>query len=224
MTKKSNSTSRTDEEMADLTLPSAAGSGKTGNKNNSRRNVTASTNVATPNSNAGKRGGGSIFNRLPEGCCSFCLSNQGEMITEKIPSGHVVCLHEECVTWTSGVWNDRGKWMNLEREIPASRRRRCAHCRQVGASMGCNKPECTKVYHIPCAFVSGVTVSTTTDPDKSFRCWCPDHAHLATEEYLPTIYPPTELDVEIAEGLRTNTTSSKSSASSSSSSSQSSKT
>ena len=101
--------------------------------------------LATPKTAAGsqpaKAGDSSRFARL------------GRLLP--MSDGHWV--HASCALWSSEVWESpRGGLINaMEKARSRGAQLKCFGCGRAGATVGCNKPNCSFNYHFPCAKASG---------------------------------------------------------------------
>ncbi|XP_032233875.2 uncharacterized protein LOC5509135 isoform X2 [Nematostella vectensis] len=84
-------------------------------------------------------------------------------------TGHV-WVHERCAAWTLAsiaTNSSPGLTMDITNQILP---KRCNYCNRFGASISCDARECGKVYHYPCALVSG-----SFQDVKTMKLHCTDH-------------------------------------------------
>lgn len=82
-----------------------------------------------------------------------------------------VWFHEECITWSAGVYIIGTKIVGMEAAIWASTRYRCAYCGKNGAMLSCLTRECHKPSHFGCAKKSWKL-------DEDFKTFCELHHEL----------------------------------------------
>ncbi|XP_055953683.1 histone-lysine N-methyltransferase 2C-like isoform X4 [Argiope bruennichi] len=71
------------------------------------------------------------------------------------PSGELY-THFNCAAWSEGVSKTfEKKLFNVDKAVVQAAFQRCSKCDKYGASVKCCFSECTKIYHYPCAIVSG---------------------------------------------------------------------
>ncbi|CAL1287615.1 unnamed protein product [Larinioides sclopetarius] len=71
------------------------------------------------------------------------------------PSGELFA-HFNCAAWSEGVSKTfEKKLFNVDKAVVQAAFQRCSKCDKYGASVKCCFSECTKIYHYPCAIVSG---------------------------------------------------------------------
>eukprot|EP00066_Takifugu_rubripes_P017212 XP_011606478.1 PREDICTED: histone-lysine N-methyltransferase 2C-like [Takifugu rubripes] len=76
-------------------------------------------------------------------------------------------VHLNCALWSSEVYETQaGALINVELALRRGLTLRCAHCQQVGATIGCNRFRCTNTYHFKCA----LQASCTFFKDKTMLC------------------------------------------------------
>ncbi|PRD24139.1 UNVERIFIED_CONTAM: Kmt2c [Trichonephila clavipes] len=84
------------------------------------------------------------------------------------PSGELYA-HFNCAAWSVGVTKTFEKELsNVDKAV------RCSKCDRYGASVKCCTADCTKIYHYPCAIVSGALQNAN-----SFKIICSVHRELA---------------------------------------------
>jgi hypothetical protein len=67
-------------------------------------------------------------------------------------------VHDECARWSPQVFeNGDGGWCNIAKEVARGRQLKCACCKRIGASIGCNRFTCQQSYHYKCAVATGWT-------------------------------------------------------------------
>lgn len=67
-------------------------------------------------------------------------------------------VHLNCALWSSEVYETQaGALINVELALRRGLTLRCAHCQQVGATIGCNRFRCTNTYHFKCALQASCT-------------------------------------------------------------------
>ncbi|XP_058262044.1 transcription factor 20 [Hemibagrus wyckioides] len=79
-------------------------------------------------------------------------------------------LHEDCGTWSAGVFLVRGKLYGLERAIKMAKETICSSCHKMGATLGCFFKGCPNKYHYICAMQSGCVLY-----EENFSMKCRKH-------------------------------------------------
>ncbi|GJP83996.1 hypothetical protein CLOP_g14092 [Closterium sp. NIES-67] len=62
-----------------------------------------------------------------------------------------ICVHEDCLLWSPEVHFNKGRFMNVQKELRRSSGLFCTVCGGRGAALGCRVPACRHTYHVPCA-------------------------------------------------------------------------
>lgn len=89
----------------------------------------------------------------------------------KVPLDLDECwVHEDCGTWSTGVFLVRGKLYGLKEAALLAQQTICSSCQQSGAIMGCFQKGCFRNYHYTCAIQSGCVLN-----EDNFSLRCPDH-------------------------------------------------
>ncbi|XP_042908867.1 histone-lysine N-methyltransferase 2C isoform X4 [Parasteatoda tepidariorum] len=64
--------------------------------------------------------------------------------------------HFNCAAWSEGVTKTfEKKLFNVDKAVVTAAFQKCSKCHRYGASVKCCFSDCTKIYHYPCAIVSG---------------------------------------------------------------------
>ncbi|GFU34439.1 hypothetical protein NPIL_626702 [Nephila pilipes] len=83
--------------------------------------------------------------------------------------------HFNCAAWSVGVTKTFEKELyNVDKAVVTAAFQRCSKCDRYGASVKCCTSECTRIYHYPCAIVSGALQNAN-----SFKIICSVHRELA---------------------------------------------
>jgi hypothetical protein len=65
-------------------------------------------------------------------------------------------VHLNCALWSSEVYETlNGDLMNVDVAHGRCKTLECQACKKIGATLGCFKVNCSKVYHLGCAQKSG---------------------------------------------------------------------
>ncbi|GFY42913.1 hypothetical protein TNIN_142091 [Trichonephila inaurata madagascariensis] len=90
------------------------------------------------------------------------------------PAGELYA-HFNCAAWSVGVTKTFEKELsNVDKAVVTAAFQRCSKCDRYGASVKCCTADCTKIYHYPCAIVSGALQNAN-----SFKIICSVHRELA---------------------------------------------
>lgn len=79
-------------------------------------------------------------------------------------------FHGECLCWASGLLLKGCHITGLEEHIPDYWKQSCTYCGKWGASIGCEKKGCSKIYHFSCGKEKGCLLQ-----EQSFSSLCASH-------------------------------------------------
>ena len=89
-------------------------------------------------------------------------------------------VHLQCALWSPEVYFEDnnnevsgGHYCGVGAAVTRARHIKCAHCRRVGASIGCLKATCQRSYHRACAEEAGAFLD-----GEEFQLACPNHKNL----------------------------------------------
>ena len=91
-------------------------------------------------------------------------------VTSVSPLDSGAWVHLNCALWSSEVYESvGGELLCVTSALQRAKKTACAHCGQMGATVGCNVHRCPKSYHFGCAFEAGALLLQ----DK--RLFCNEH-------------------------------------------------
>lgn len=101
--------------------------------------------------------------------CLLCGKHYIQTRSIEFPLVREADVHVICALWSPEVFFDvtSGSLRNLEECIRRSQHTHCAHCGQLGASVGCVNPQCKDSYHFPCTIEAG---GDLCERDFTFTC------------------------------------------------------
>jgi F/Y-rich N-terminus/PHD-like zinc-binding domain len=79
-----------------------------------------------------------------------------------LPMSEGLWVHASCALWSSEVWESpRGGLINaMDKARSRGAQLKCFGCGRPGATVGCNKQNCSYNYHFPCAKVCGAVFTS----------------------------------------------------------------
>ncbi|KAL3312300.1 Myeloid lymphoid or mixed-lineage leukemia 2 [Cichlidogyrus casuarinus] len=102
-----------------------------------------------------------------------CLLCQAVGDAESDGPGRLLCyglgrwVHLNCMLWCFEVYESiSGSLHNVDQCLRKAQKRQCSHCGRLGAGLPCYNPNCTSVYHVPCAKLVGCIFFT----DRGMYC------------------------------------------------------
>ncbi|KAI1291812.1 Retinoic acid-induced protein 1 [Halotydeus destructor] len=90
-----------------------------------------------------------------------------------------IWFHEDCISWSSGVYLIGSRMNNMEETIKDSLDTVCTRCSLNGANLGCLQKGCSSRFHFLCAKDQGCDMD-----EDNFSIFCPKHKHATSP---PTI-------------------------------------
>lgn len=98
-----------------------------------------------------------------------------------LPMADGYWVHASCAMWSSDVWESPsgGTIQAMEKARSRGAQLKCFGCGRQGATVGCNKNNCSHNYHFPCAKACGAVF---TDKQQMF---CSAHKFSASAGLLP---------------------------------------
>ncbi len=129
--------------------------------------------------------------------CIFCHD-----VGDSIQAGRLLpfedgqCVHVNCLTWSSEVYenvNVPGELLGAYMARSRSKQLRCSVCGERGATIDCQRKLCRFIFHFPCAILAGVKFC------KDHTVWCNYHAASCVpkaRQKTGVVYPTAPLDTE----------------------------
>eukprot|EP00939_MAST-03C_sp_MAST-3C-sp1_P004010 g4010.t1 len=88
-------------------------------------------------------------------------------------------VHYHCAIFSPEVQQNSVGWFNLLSCIRRGQRTKCSHCREKGATIGCNFQGCRNAYHFRCAATLSTDGARAWDFQKQGKTYyCPKHAEI----------------------------------------------
>lgn len=115
--------------------------------------------------------------------CCFCGQHDDSVV---LHSGYY--LHIHCALWCPEVYCDAmtEQWRHIAEALARCKAIKCAHCRKLGASIGCLEESCQRSYHFHCAVATNCAMHPSPVPSseqrspfaagEQFVLLCPLHA------------------------------------------------
>lgn len=94
-----------------------------------------------------------------------------------LPMSDGLWVHASCALWSSEVWEgpDAGLIHDMDKARSRGAQLKCFGCGRHGATVGCNKSNCSFNYHFPCAKACGAVFTS------SQQVFCKNHRSSAIE-------------------------------------------
>jgi hypothetical protein len=101
-----------------------------------------------------------------------CIARMGRLL----PMWDGLWVHTWCALWSSEVWEDLndGNIHGVEKARSRGAQLKCFGCGRSGATVGCNKGNCSCNYHFPCAKACGAVFT------EKQQMYCSNHVSTAS--------------------------------------------
>ena len=112
-----------------------------------------------------------------------------EKVLEKVSAGRLIPIpggtwaHVSCALWSSEVYESPKDALiySLEKARSRGAKLKCFGCGRPGATVGCQKANCSFNYHFMCAFACGAVFTATQ------QVWCKNHKSSAKGGFEPNV-------------------------------------
>ncbi|KAM3608437.1 uncharacterized protein V6R79_025356 [Siganus canaliculatus] len=126
--------------------------------------------------------------------CVLCHRREETPRTGPLSTKDGVTAHQNCLLYASAIWivQDSPQYDDLFgfspedvlKEAKRGKRLVCSHCRDKGATVGCEVKRCQKSYHYPCAIEAGAE-SVEDQEQEKYYLYCSNHLQHRDENGRP---------------------------------------
>ncbi|XP_058642546.1 uncharacterized protein LOC131546721 isoform X2 [Onychostoma macrolepis] len=138
--------------------------------------------------------------------CALCEKSDETEITGPLSSKGNISAHQNCLLFASGIYCKNSPTYDdlfgfdvddVKKELKRGKRLLCHHCKQNGATAGCDVKRCKRSYHYPCAIEDrGRALEDSTKGSYKVFCELHDPESKKINDEIESMYAPVQSDIE----------------------------